>query len=612
MNNEPGVNPQQQRAISHIRGPMMVLAGPGSGKTFVITRRIASLITHGIAPEHILVITFTKASALEMQQRFEQLMEEDYYPVTFGTFHAIFFHILKETYSYDHRNIITEKEKREYMQLVLKEILPEEESEAKLEALLSAISRMKNEGKTPAEFSFAELSKEAFVEICKAYDSLCREYEKLDFDDMVLRCLELLKENPEVLSKWQNQYQYILIDEFQDINQMQYEVIHLLARPQNNLFVVGDDDQSIYGFRGSQPEIMLGFEAEYPDCERVELLRNYRSVGNVVRTASDFIANNKKRYKKELVANKEEGARVKLSECEDQKKQALLIIEKIRALTNAPEARYSYADCAIILRTNRGGAYLLPYLNSYGIPYEFKEKPRSLFKSPHMKDILAFLAFLFAGGKRKDFLLFMNKPLRYIPRAILKEQRIDFEQLIRVSDKKYLKEAFYYLRYHCKQASELGLYGAVRYFLQVMGYESYYRQNAKPSELEAFYEDIKILYHYLEEVETYAQLMQYIEDYEAKLMQVSEQKDEDRITMITMHSSKGLEYPVVFLPDLNDGVVPQKKANGPEAIEEERRVFYVAMTRAKDLLYLSFIKPTKENRLIKSRFLKQMKYMDCV
>ena len=268
-----GSNPGQAEAIAHRDGPMLVLAGPGSGKTYTITQRIRCLIEEGgVQPDSILVITFTRAAAEEMKGRFFRLTEGKFYPVNFGTFHAIYYHILKSAYHYQSGNILSEHEKRELLKTVLfrQKGLPSME-EDQLELLLNQISRYKNDGcpgalpDGPQEMPQAgALSKEQFFAVYSAYSREAKERRKLDFDDMVLECRNLFLQYPSILAAWQKKFRYILVDEFQDINAMQYEVLRMLALPENNLFVVGDDDQSIYAFRGARPELMLGFQKDYP------------------------------------------------------------------------------------------------------------------------------------------------------------------------------------------------------------------------------------------------------------------------------------------------------------------------------------------------------------
>ena len=372
-----GSNPGQAEAIAHRDGPMLVLAGPGSGKTYTITQRIRCLIEEGgVQPDSILVITFTRAAAEEMKGRFFRLTEGKFYPVNFGTFHAIYYHILKSAYHYQSGNILSEHEKRELLKTVLfrQKGLPSME-EDQLELLLNQISRYKNDGcpgvlpDGPQEMPQAgALSKEQFFAVYSAYSREAKERRKLDFDDMVLECRNLFLQYPSILAAWQKKFRYILVDEFQDINAMQYEVLRMLALPENNLFVVGDDDQSIYAFRGARPEFMLGFQKDYPQARRVELSINYRSTPEILSCAGKLISVNKNRFEKKSRAASGHGEAVRFLGFPDREAQN----EKIAGeLLEAGEER---GKTAVIFRTNRDAAELAELLTKKGIPFWMKEK----------------------------------------------------------------------------------------------------------------------------------------------------------------------------------------------------------------------------------------------
>ena len=275
----------QSKAINHYTGPCLVLAGPGSGKTLVITHRTKNLIqNYQVNPSNILVITFTKAAATEMQERFDKLMDGQKLPVSFGTFHAVFFKILKYAYNYRAENILREDMKyRIIKELVDRENLDLEDEKEFIASIIAEIGNVKGDMIDIENYYSSNCSDEVFRRIYKGYDDRLRRKNMLDFDDMLIMCYELFRARKDILSAWQNKYQFILIDEFQDINRVQYEVMKMLAEPQNNLFIVGDDDQSIYRFRGARPEIMLNFEKDYPGSKRIVLDENYRCSGAVVK-----------------------------------------------------------------------------------------------------------------------------------------------------------------------------------------------------------------------------------------------------------------------------------------------------------------------------------------
>ena len=315
---------RQEEAIKHADGPAMVLAGPGSGKTFVTVHRIRRLITsQGVDPAHILVITFTKAAALEMQERFFRLMEKEDIPVRFGTFHAVFYHILRQSAQYRGYTIITEKEKRKLIRDIIHDhrrfaYLQEED----IEEILTAVSRYKiktaeekrglpgtekNEADRDKVPEIQKMKREDFLFLFEEYQSWLAEFFKFDFDDLMTVCLRLLQEDVSLLAVWQAQFRYILVDEFQDISPIQYEIIRLLAAPENNLFVVGDDDQSIYGFRGASPDSVKRFLADHAQARQILLDVNFRCHGDIVGAAAKVISENESRIPKEISSRHEEG-----------------------------------------------------------------------------------------------------------------------------------------------------------------------------------------------------------------------------------------------------------------------------------------------------------------
>lgn len=601
------ISKEQNRAICHGEGPMMVLAGPGSGKTFTITRRIRHLILEkGVPPEKILVITFTKAAALEMKQRFQTLMNHAFSPVTFGTFHAIYFHIIQNAYHLDFSNIITEKEKRSFMKETLESFRMDWLDESYEELLLSEISKIKNDGLSPEEKEPAYLPKGLFPRIYYQYEKTKTGQRKIDFDDMVLMCRNLFRKEPQVLEKWRNIYEYIMIDEFQDINQMQYEVVKMLAFPKNNLMIVGDDDQSIYGFRGSKPEIMLGFMKEYPNGKKVLLGTNYRSKKNIVETSVSLIQNNKKRYSKKLVANDKEKGEIILKDFAS----ASLQNDEIVGILKKWQDKDALEDVAVIFRTNIGAGLLAAKLLEAGIPFVFREKMKNPYQSEVCQDCRAMLSFAAGDYKRKHLLRFVNKPSRYLKRALFMEERVNFRKILASGDlKTYEREALLRLDADINFLRSLPPYGALNFIEKSMGYGCYLSEGKwaeKGKEKKEMFLWLKESAKEEATIEGWLRKMEKEEEEFTK--QLNEEQKEKGVLLTTMHGSKGLEFPMVILPDLNEGNVPQKKAVTKEAMEEERRVFYVAMTRAKQQLYLFYVKETKENRLQKSRFLNDIAY----
>ena len=406
------INSRQQEAITFTSGPMQVLAGPGSGKTFTITQRIRYLIAEcGVEPSRILVITFTRAAAGEMQQRFHRLIKGAGSGsfVVFGTFHAIFYSILKQTGQYRQFTLISETQKRnllaQILQLPMTPLLAENE---KIDALMQLIGQVKNNGECFDGLAEDVFSKKELQDIYRDYNEYLLEFLKMDFDDMGLLCLKLFRENPQVLKEWQKKYSYVLVDEFQDINPLQYQIVRLLAQPEDNLFIVGDDDQSIYGFRGAKPEIMQQFLKDYPSARQVLLDVNYRCHEQIVENSMRVIKANKSRFPKEIRAGHGKGAGVIIQVFPDQEEEyeALLCALQETALHEKPEV---LSAAAVIYRTNYECSMLAEKLLLRGIPFVMKETLKSRYDHFVIKDLLAYLEFANGNRKREIFHLFMNR-----------------------------------------------------------------------------------------------------------------------------------------------------------------------------------------------------------
>ncbi|MBP5608009.1 MAG: ATP-dependent helicase [Lachnospiraceae bacterium] len=602
-----GLSPEQKKAVCHKDGPMMVLAGPGSGKTFVITRRIAYMVReHKIDPGRILVITFTKAAALEMEERYLSLCGDEGSDVSFGTFHAIFFGILKECFHFNRSNIVDEPEKRRYLKSVLSGYDNVEDDDATIDELLHIFSVLKNDGRPPESYdaSGGILEQRDLTAIYKEYHDILKSEHKLDFDDMVLDTCRLFSDRPEILAVWQKRYRYILVDEFQDINPMQYKVVRMLARPENNLFIVGDDDQSIYGFRSADPGIMLGFPKDYPEAERVVLKDNYRSTTPIVGAALRLVGNNRARFIKKLKAKRKGEKAVFVSGFGGRSAEA----EAICGLVAGARRHMNYKDMALLFRTNSGAKYYSRALSAAGIPFYIKEKTGSIFSEETAKDMMAILAFVNGDNSRKNFLRFMNKPMRYIRRASLTEETVDLTLLTKNGTYKAAAAAHIrMLGFHLENLKDMPVYAALMYIRKGMGYEAWARADAaaKGKDIQELEEQLDFICDSAKEHDSYRDWLESIAAYEKDLKESSREKDRDAVQLMTMHGSKGLEYSMVILPDVNEGLIPQKKAKEDKEIEEERRIFYVAMTRAKDKLFIFYQKKSAGGNIKPSRFIKE-------
>ena len=421
-------NKEQEEAITHKEGPLMVLAGPGSGKTLVITYRVKWLIENaGVHPSNILVITFTRAAAEEMRKRFFAFDGMENAPVTFGTFHSIFFMILRYAYRYTAGNIIREDVKRRYIKEMTENMELEIEDEKEfLSGIINEISYVKGEMMSLSYYHSSNCSDELFAQIYEGYERRLREENLIDFDDMLVFCYELLKERKDILAMWQQKFQYILIDEFQDINKVQYEIVRMLAGKGDHLFIVGDDDQSIYRFRGARPEIMLGFEKDYPDAKKVILNTNYRCSAEIVDSAEHLISHNTKRFPKNMQAARGKKVPITFRYLKDAGEECTDILKGIRFYH---KKGIPLEEMAVIFRTNTQPRLLVGRLMEYNIPFQMRDVIPNIFDHWIARNILTYIKIAMGNKDRKLFLQIMNRPKRYISRSMLTDPQVDLKKL---------------------------------------------------------------------------------------------------------------------------------------------------------------------------------------
>lgn len=604
-------NDAQKTALSHRDGPMMVLAGPGSGKTTVITHRIKRLLEQGVSPSGILVITFTKAAAREMKERFFSLMKQEgenservsaAEAVSFGTFHAVFYHILRLAYGFSGNNIISEEDKKKYFKDFIEASgLDVEDTGEFIAALINEISYVKGNRIDPACYYSGNCPEEWFKKLYAGYEDMLRDKGKLDFDDMLVLCYELFSERRDILSAWQKKYKYILVDEFQDINRLQYEIVKMLALPENNLFIVGDDDQSIYRFRGARPEIMLGFEKDFPGAKRVLLAENYRSTRDIVETSLRLISHNKIRFEKKLLPTHGAGRPVDINVYKNPVEEAEAIARRIRQYE---QAGYPYTDMAVLFRTGISSGLLAEKLMEYNIPFIMRDVIPNFYSHWIAKDILSYLELGNGGRKRSDFFRIMNRPKRYLSRDAFETPEVSLEAVrAYYRDRDWMEERLCDLETHLRIIGRLKPAAAINYIRRSVGYDGYLKEYAefrrlKPEEL------FEVADRLMESASGFSGLeewKEHIRQYEETLK--DRREDVAGVTLSTMHSAKGLEYRIVFIADVNEGVIPHHKAGLPADIEEERRLFYVALTRAKERLHLCAVRERYHRDQELSRFI---------
>lgn len=589
---------RQEEAIGHTAGPAMVLAGPGSGKTFVITQRIYRLITsQGADPAHILVITFTKAAAMEMQERFQRLTGQKALPVWFGTFHAVFYHILRQSAQYRGYTMITETEKRKLIRDIIRQYkrflyLQEED----IEEILTAVSGYKT-GEAEKTAEIQKMKREDFLFLLGEYQSWLREYSKFDFDDLLTECLALLQADQECLAKWRAQFRYILVDEFQDISPIQYEIIRLLSAPENNLFIVGDDDQSIYGFRGANPHSMQRFLTDFPDAKQILLDVNFRCHKEIVQAAGKVIAENENRISKEIFSRHEDGEGLMLCSAGSEEK----LREALTGALRKEQADGSLSECAVICRTNLECGLWAQVFREAGIPFTMKERPKNRFAHFVIQDICAYLALAQGSCERCYFLRVMNRPVRYMKRDSLPEERVEREALIGYyKDTPAIQEKVKRFYRDIDNLSGKRVHLQIHYIRKVIGYEKYLREKYGSKKAQELIEECEEFEKFSERFLSVQDMKDYMREYTETIKETV--KEKDGVQLMTIHASKGLEFQKVFLPECNEGKIPWKQSKTQAQVEEERRMFYVAMTRAKSGLFL-FFHTEKTGKGAPSRFL---------
>lgn len=617
------LNDAQRNAVTYGGGPLLVLAGPGSGKTFTITKRILFLLEQGIPPEQLLVITFTREAAMSMQRRFQEI-SGSFLPVSFGTFHSIFFQILQKSNVIKSHKLLTISEKKKILLPILREYRKNAESGIGEDlgedamAILSAVSYYKNtlqlekaSGKAPAEWQ------PIFSQLLERYEKAVRARGRMDFDDMLCRCRDLLAGNADLLSSWQKRFQYILIDEFQDINPVQYEVVKLLAGNHSSIFAVGDDDQAIYGFRGSEPECLRRFEKEY-GASRLLLDVNYRSHPQIVKASLAVIAENRDRFPKAIRSFQESDTdpkeHVSLFPFADREEQYDYLVWRLQVFLQEHEGQEG-RECAVLFRTNAYMQGLAVRLKALGIPYVMGERMQSIYEHFIVKDIMAYLTLASGHWDRETLLQVVNKPSRYVSREAVGSCGHSLQALIAyyetqessLVNKKSVPEKLRSFERQLKAINRLSPQLAVAYIQKAAGYGKYLQETAGNAERLAEWNEM------LEWLKADAARFAGIEEWQAaqeahtKDLEQGKNKNIEKtdsgIRLMTVHGAKGLEFDTVIVADCNESVFPHGRLQTGAEIEEERRVFYVAMTRAKENLELLYLTGTKERPRLPSRFL---------
>lgn len=615
------LNENQKRAVHHINGPCMVLAGPGSGKTRVITYRIVNMVVNNnINPKSILGISFTKASSMEMRNRAISLSHDTRLnSVTYGTFHSVFFRILRFFEKYDLDCILDEKSKKFAIKGILKNLNVENaEDDDFIISVINEISYVKNELMDKLDFDSETLTKDEFIRVYNMYEDYKSQMKKIDFDDMLIKTYNLLKSNTRVLDRVRSVYRYILVDEFQDINKVQFEVIKLITSPTNNIFVVGDEDQSIYGFRGSRPDFLLEFEQYFSNSKKYVLDINYRSKKGIIDIANKLIHKNENRYEKVIKCDREEKGIVKYINVEDSEDEARHIAKDI--LKKCEDNNINYDDFAVIYRTNIQSRALVDVFMDMHIPFVVRDSIVTIYDHWVSKDLLAYLRLAIDPYINEDWIRIINKPFRYISKESIK---------LASEDRNFIDSLITKGGLHPKQIKTLNdleidisylktLYpkDAISYIRTSLDYDRYVldycsNRKIKPGGL------VEILNELESSSSNFATIPEYLEHIEkvkAEIVENRNNKNTEGVIFTTMHSAKGLEFPYVYIIGTNEGTIPHEKScdiddelKRKEAVEEERRLLYVGITRAQDELYISIPKNKYGRKVFESRFIDEIK-----
>ena len=612
------LNRGQDEAIKHGNGPCMVLAPPGSGKTLIVTERTRYLIEEsGVRPDQILVITFTRYAAREMKERFERLTAGKNYPVTFGTFHSIFYGILKCAYGIGANNLMSEKESSVLLQEVLDQTDIEstaevEDEEELVRELLREVGMVKNGLYHLKDFHSKYLTQDEFAEVFRSYEHQKKELKKFDFDDMLVQCYALFRKKPEILQGWQKRFQYILIDEFQDINRVQYEVIRMLAAPRYNLFVVGDDDQSIYGFRGAKPELMLYMKQEFPSLRTISLTVNYRSTEFITGAAARVILHNDTRFYKRVQSFRGRGQNVHVQEVLDEQEEAQYVTEEIQKKL---DQGIKPGEIAVLFRAAVQARMISEILSKHRIPFEMRDYVTNFYRHFIVKDMMAYLQLAAGKRDRSLFLTICNRPLRYLARNSMENRQVNFEELRKFyCDKDWMLDIIDQFDVDVRMMKNMAPYAAIQYIRKKIGYDDFLKEYAEKHQISwkqlmdvmAELEERSKNFKSYDEWEIHiAKYTQELEEQQAKARKIKGER-ENKVQLMTIHSAKGLEFEDVFVIHANEGEIPHQKAEKKDEIEEERRLFYVALTRAKNNLCISYITQKNGNSIKPSRFVEEL------
>ena len=606
MNLLDNLNEMQKKAVTTTDGPLLILAGAGSGKTTVLVSRLAYILSEkNVSPYRILAITFTNKAANEMKERIRAKIGDIAEHMWIGTFHSVCVRILRSNIAYiGYRSDFLIYDTND-SKLVIKECLKElnaDDKEYTVRAVMSEISNAKDSLQPPEiykQLHAADIKKRKIGEIYELYQKKLKKNNALDFDDLINKTIQVLSEIPDVLEEYREKFKYIMVDEYQDTNNAQYMLISLLAGKYKNLCVVGDDDQSIYKFRGANIQNILGFEMQYPQAETIRLEQNYRSTQNILDAANAVIANNCGRKGKNLWTDKGLGEKIKRFTAQNEHEEGRYIAEKVAEHVSGGG---HYGDCAVLYRLNAQSRIIEEMLMRSGIPYRVLGGLR-FYDRKEIKDMVAYLRIIYNPSDDVCVKRVINEPKRGIGAVTVdKAQKIANDRGISLYE--VLKNAAEYdeikrsaakidvfvkiMDELCKASEKVSLSELLTMTMDITGYKAMVDMISErdgTSKSENLLELLSAIKQYEEDSD--GTLADFLENIALVSDTDNYDKDEDSVVLMTVHSAKGLEFPIVFLPGLEEGLFPGEKSIGEEEeLEEERRLCYVAITRAKERLFI--------------------------
>lgn len=607
------LNEMQKRAVNIIDGQVLLVACPGAGKTTVIVERTHHMIESGINPVNILVITFTNQAANQMKERYIKKYGND--PVLFGTIHSLCFRVVSKKYGYTREDILTPSEQWEFFRNeIIQKKIKVEDMESFIKGILSEISVVRNKELELRSYQSSTCNDSSdFRYLYRRYEDYKDRLGKIDFDDMLITCRKVFETMPEELKFWQKQFPYIMVDEYQDTNQIQAEIFYLLAGRNGNICIVGDDDQSIYRFRAADFKIMLDFPKKYPSCIKIPLTTNYRSEPVIIEHAAKLISHNKSRFRKDFKSfRKAENGKVKVVPLNDTAMEASEIVKMIETYH---DAGVPYSEMAILYRTNAQNQLLLGKLMKAEIPFFTTEAPKDYHNEFIFGDIMAYYRLSSGTWKKGDVQRILNRPGRYIKAEPFKDLPFDedaFLRTCRTLPAPNNMKAMAMIREMFADIEGLGKIKDPKTFCKHLGYVMGYHRWIKDfaefcrKDVDATMAIFDTLVEESKDFETMDEWKEYANFYASELMKTRRERRKDGVCLSTFHSAKGLEWKVVFVIDANEGICPSKQAETEEDYEEERRAFYVAVTRAKDHLHIMYTKSNNDTKNFCSRFITEM------